>query len=309
MKRNETDALKIASISGICSGIASAIVFTPLDVAKTRLQVQRVPKGMEQMKPYKGIITTWKNMVQNEGILSLYKGIIPQIIAVVPNWFIFFSMYDFYNEVLIRREYFRKNASQKHLLSSVVAGGMTSIMLQPVWTIKLRLQARSERVTISQVCEEVYGSRGLKGFYRGTIASLMGLTHVAIQFPIYEWLKSHQLKKKKELSSFDVVLTSSISKLIAASAAYPHEIIRARLQDSQRIRQDNFAGIDKKNFVCYKNTRCCIKNIWKIEGWRGFYGGLSSNIVKTVPNAIVTFLVYESTKKFLKKHFEKKNFK
>ena len=33
--------------------------------------------------------------------------------------------------------------------------------------------------------------------------------------------------------------------------------------------------------------------IQRQDGWRGFYRGLSINLVRTVPNAAVTFLTYE----------------
>ena len=35
----------------------------------------------------------------------------------------------------------------------------------------------------------IYETEGLRAFYRGLLPSLIGITHVAVQFPLYEWLK------------------------------------------------------------------------------------------------------------------------
>ena len=35
----------------------------------------------------------------------------------------------------------------------------------------------------------IYRSEGIRAFYRGLLPSLLGITHVAVQFPLYEQLK------------------------------------------------------------------------------------------------------------------------
>ena len=35
----------------------------------------------------------------------------------------------------------------------------------------------------------IYRSEGIRAFYRGLLPSLLGIAHVAVQFPLYEQLK------------------------------------------------------------------------------------------------------------------------
>ena len=104
------------------------------------------------------------------------------------------------------------------------------------------------------------------GFFKGLQASLLGLSHIMIQFPLYEALKRDLVRSvdgggggggaaaggggasgvgsgeaalrggepsKPGVSTSGVgpiVAAAAISKLIASSVTYPHEVIRSRLQ-------------------------------------------------------------------------------
>jgi len=37
---------------------------------------------------------------------------------------------------------------------------------------------------------QIYKTEGIRGFYRGLLPSLFGVSHVAVQFPLYESFKS-----------------------------------------------------------------------------------------------------------------------
>ena len=55
----------------------------------------------------------------------------------------------------------------------------------------VQTQSRSEtryRHTLDAALT-IYRSEGIRAFYRGLLPSLLGITHVAVQFPLYEKLK------------------------------------------------------------------------------------------------------------------------
>lgn len=65
----------------VFAGFIEVCIMQPLDLVKTRLQIQRnVPSG--QM--YTGVFDCLRKMYQHEGFLSFYKGIIPPVLAETP---------------------------------------------------------------------------------------------------------------------------------------------------------------------------------------------------------------------------------
>lgn len=82
-------------------------------------------------------------------------------------------------------------------------------------------------------CEE-----GLCGLYSGILPSLVGLSHVAIQFPAYEKIRHFFLVERKirhyivrkdnttvdQLGHGSVAIASTVSKLTASIITYPLEV-------------------------------------------------------------------------------------
>lgn len=69
----------------------------------------------------------------------------------------------------------------------------------------------------------------------GLLPSLIGIAHVAIQFPLYEACKSWfaqralQTRDNKDLNTLELVTASAVSKMIASTATYPHEVLRSHM--------------------------------------------------------------------------------
>lgn len=181
----------------------------------------------------------------------------------------------------------------------------------------------------------MYAHEGIKSFYSGLTPALLGLTHVAIQFPLYEVFKArftglregHQ-QSNEDRSRHFLGLASSVflSKVIASTATYPHEVVRTRLQTQQRSYPQHapenlgFRGTAEQardhgrppggassdgmiNQLRYRGTVQTCRAIFVEEGWRGFYAGLGTNLIRAVPSAMTTILTFEYLKKaFLSEH-------
>ncbi|KAL8650549.1 MAG: hypothetical protein Q9210_003753 [Variospora velana] len=164
----------------------------------------------------------------------------------------------------------------------------------PIWVIKTRmLSSASDRPgayrSMAHGAHQIHREEGVRGFYRGLVPSLLGVSHGALQFMTYEQLKRYRVDRgvgEKGLSAVDYLWLSGASKILASSTTYPYQVVRARLQMYE-------AG------QTYTGVRDAVAQIWKQEGLAGFYKGLGPNLVRVLPSTWVTFLVYEEAKAIL----------
>lgn len=234
-----------------------------------------------------------------------------------------------------------------NLCSSVVAGASSTLATNPIWVIKTRLMSQSSshkvgphydvypktgstptsRPTIHtpwhykstlDAARKMYTTEGILSFYSGLTPALLGLTHVAVQFPAYEYLKTkftgHPMGSlhtdpddKTYRQMFGVLCATILSKIFASSATYPHEVIRTRLQTQRRpvVNEQPLQGFGVApggaaprkpaagQGLKYRGVVHTFRTILREEGWRAFYAGMGTNMMRAVPAATVTMCTYE----------------
>jgi len=178
---------------------------------------------------------------------------------------------------------------------------------------------------------KMYKSEGIRSFYSGLTPALLGLSHVAIQFPLYEYLKmaftGYGIGEHPEDGDshwIGISLATFLSKVCASTATYPHEVLRTRLQTQQRTapapspegimfrggldhpedrgRPPGAASSDgMPNRPRYQGVIRTCKMILEEEGWRAFYSGIGTNLFRAVPAAMTTMLTYEYLRKLINK--------
>lgn len=209
------------------------------------------------------------------------------------------------------------------------------MVTNPIWVIKTRLMSQVSRKSTNgaarppwhykstfDAAKKMYKTEGVLSFYSGLTPALLGLTHVAVQFPAYEYLKTRFTGQGMGVSAegdqrshwVGVLSASVLSKILASSATYPHEVIRTRLQTQQRSMPSASheyvafrAGLEaseshtpgkiiaqaKATLPRYKGIVTTAKTILREEGWRAFYAGMGTNMMRAVPAATTTMLTYE----------------
>jgi len=85
------------AVSGTGAALLSTAALHPLDVVKTRLQVQdgRTVINVNKVPNYKGTIDAFKTILKTEGALGLYQGLFPNLVANSMAWGGYFFFYNY----------------------------------------------------------------------------------------------------------------------------------------------------------------------------------------------------------------------
>ena len=185
--------------------------------------------------------------------------------------------------------------------AAVGAGAVADVLCNPMFVIRTRLQTEALHHTttgggkravvpsILSTAKTLYTEGGLRGFWRGMTANLLGLSHVAVQFPVYEHAKV-VLQVEDAIHPGPLLLASGVSKLVACVLTYPHEVVRSRMMD---------ARTSSSTEASPSLVHTCVRIVQR-EGVQGLYAGLPLSVMRVLPNTAVTFCVYEWTVQQLK---------
>ena len=119
----------------------SVLALHPLDVIKTRLQVQDCVD--RRAATYRGTVHAFRTVVRREGALGLYSGLTPALVGSTVAWGVYFSCYNNAKARYQRAYDTRELPSHLHLISAAEAGLVVSLATNPVWVVKTRLQLQS----------------------------------------------------------------------------------------------------------------------------------------------------------------------
>lgn len=292
--------------AGAIAGFATVAAMHPLDVVRTRFQVN--DGRVSNLPTYKNTAHAILTISRSEGLRGLYAGFSPAVLGSTLSWGLYFFFYG------RAKQRYSKNGKEKlnpghHLASSAEAGALVCLCTNPVWLVKTRLQLQTP-LHQTQLYSGLYDAlttimkeEGWRGLYKGIVPSLfLQVSHGAIQFTVYEELRKvivdFKSKRRKQnpdrannlLNSADYAILGGSSKIAAMLLTYPFQVIRARLQQ-----RPSGNGIPR-----YVDSWHVIRETARFEGLRGFYRGITPNLLKNVPASSITFIVYENVLNFLK---------
>ncbi|CAE7407645.1 FOLT1, partial [Symbiodinium pilosum] len=217
-----------------------------------------------------------------EGLAGFFRGVTANVIGSSVAWGLQMPIYSKLKQLAHAELGERSLATDG--LCSLLAGGCTNLVVHPVFLVKTRLQLQRHSVeaghpqlqyrgamhAVSTIAKE----EGLAGFYRGFGPSLMLCSHGAVLLVSYDNFKL----------VFDSVLAASASaKIFATIATYPLQVVRSVMQQ----RPTNPEAFE------YTSAPRTVRLLWQRNGLPAFYRGILPQMLRTVPQAMAFFSIYE----------------
>ncbi|KAI0024679.1 mitochondrial carrier [Xylariomycetidae sp. FL0641] len=258
--------------------LANALVY-PLDIVKTRLQVQVKQKpGHANHGSEPHYTSTWDAMtkiVAEDGLQGLYAGMNGSLLGVASTNFAYFYWYS-----TVRELYFKSQkvpappSTAVELMLGAIAGAVAQLCTIPVAVVTTRQQTQSKedrKGLIDTAREVIHSEDGVFGLWRGLKASLVLVVNPSITYGAYERLKTALFPGRARLSPWEAFMLGAMSKSLATLATQPLIVAKVGLQSKPPPQR---RGKPFKGFIEV------MQFIVQHEGLLGLFKGIGPQILK-----------------------------
>ncbi|XP_047512755.1 solute carrier family 25 member 35-like isoform X3 [Pieris napi] len=293
-------------IIGGLAGAGATIFTNPMDVVKTRLQLQgELRSRKEQPRQYRGLFHGLYVIAKADGVLALQKGLTPAVVFGFCMNSVRLGTY----HVAEVQGWTQSNGSvnvQKSAFWAGASGFMSGLAANPMSVVKTRLQAAAHpSVAVGRqhmyngtidALMKIYKTEGFRGFFAGVHASCIrlaiGSSAQLTTFSIAkETLLSHGISTNSRLCL--AFLASALSGAVVSAVICPFDVVSVRLYNQ---------GAASKGDQLYKGVFDCLKKILKTEGVYGLYKGFGPLYLRIAPHTTLSLVIWD----MLNVTFEKK---
>ncbi|XP_050299337.1 mitochondrial 2-oxodicarboxylate carrier [Anthonomus grandis grandis] len=287
--------------SGGSAGFVEVCIMHPLDLVKTRLQIQQGKSFLKSdPKHYTGVFDCLQKMYKQEGITSYWKGIIPPILAETPKRAVKFFTFEQY------KQFFLFGSPTPTPLTFALAGfgaGVTEgILVNPFEVVKVTLQSNrgigKDRPSTWLVTKDIFSKYGFgsQGLFKGVSATVWrnGIFNM-VYFGFYHSVKGWSPESKDPLLEFlRKVSIGFTSGVLGSCFNIPFDVAKSRIQGPQPV----------PNQIKYRTTFSSIAVIYKEEGFLALYKGLLPKVMRLGPGGAIMLVVYDYMHEFLTAEFK-----
>lgn len=285
---------------GTAAGISKTLV-APIERVKMLLQTQDSNPDIQSGKVarYTGIMNCFTRVSAEQGFTSLWRGNMANVVRYFPTQAFNFAFKDTFKRMFPKVD--AKKDFGKALAVNMASGGMAGasslLIVYPLDFVRTRLAADvrkgAEREFTGMInCLSTIGRRtGFFSLYQGFGVSVQGIIiYRGAYFGLYDTGKSAILKDEKNASVLSKWAIAQTVTAVSGVVSYPFDTVRRRMM--------MMSGRKSAEEVQYKSTLDCWKKVYSQEGFKGFFKGAWSNVIRGAGGALVLVL-YDEVKKFL----------
>ncbi|KAH7925295.1 mitochondrial carrier [Leucogyrophana mollusca] len=289
--------------AGGLAGAMEALCCQPLDTIKVRMQLSK--SGMAPGTKPRGFIATGILIVKRETPLALYKGLGAVLAGIVPKMAIRFASFEAYKGWLADKET-GKTSVGNIFLSGLAAGTTEAVaVVCPMEVVKIRLQAQQHSLAdpleapryrnAGHAVYTIVREEGIATLYRGvSLTALRQATNQGANFTAYQEIKklAHKYQPElKDLPSYQHMIIGLISGAMGPFSNAPIDTIKTRLQKATAT----------PGTTAFQRIMAIAADMWRQEGVRSFYKGITPRVLRVAPGQAIVFAVYERVSGIIEK--------
>ncbi|XP_012607158.1 mitochondrial adenyl nucleotide antiporter SLC25A24-like [Microcebus murinus] len=271
----------------VAAGIASAIARTctaPFERLRVMLQVH-------SLKTRKMRLTSVvEQMIKEGGIFSLWRGNGVNIFKIAPETALKVGAYEQYKKWLSFDG--THVGIPERFISGSLAGVTAQTCIYPMEVLKTRLAVGNtgEYSGIIDCSRKLFKQEGVRAFFRGYVPNFLGIIpYAGIDLAVYELLKNYWLEhySKNSVNPGIMILLgcSTLSHTCGQLASFPLNLLRTRMQAKAPMEEGKTVSMIR-----------LIQEIYSKEGKRGFFRGITPNVIKLLPAVGISCVAYEKVK-------------
>eukprot|EP00105_Crassostrea_gigas_P008451 XP_011423021.1 PREDICTED: mitochondrial coenzyme A transporter SLC25A42 [Crassostrea gigas] len=276
-------------LAGAMAGAVAKTVIAPLDRTKINFQISN------KQFSARGALLFLRDTVRSEGVTKLWRGNSATMVRIIPYASIQYAAHEQYKRLLSTDK--RKQHLPPHLrfLAGSLAGVTSSSLTYPLDLMRARMAVtlKAQYSNLWSVFLHIVRAEGPATLYKGFTPTVLGsIPYSGASFFTYETLKKWHAGycDGRDPAPIERRALGAVAGLLGQSASYPLDIVRRRMQT---------AGVTGQGSM-YTSISQTVKVVWRSEGWRGLYKGLSMNWIKGPIAVGTSFTVYDTSLHWLR---------
>ncbi|ELR17214.1 mitochondrial 2oxodicarboxylate carrier 1, putative [Acanthamoeba castellanii str. Neff] len=267
-------------MAGALAGLCEVLCMYPLDVVKTRFQLQTAAEAR-----YSSVLGTFRDIIKTEGFSKLYRGIASPIMAEAPKRAMKFSMNEQYKKLFTNAS--GQLSGPGHVAAGGCAGMTEALVNCPFELVKVRMQARSNAGLYKNTwhaARSVIQTEGALTLYRG-FGSMLWRNGVwnGAYFGIIQQVKRLLPVWSSERGQLATNFTAgTISGLIATMLNTPFDVVKSRIQNT-------LPGQPRR----YTYTLPALATVAREEGFAALYKGFVPKVLRLAPGGGIMLVAFD----------------
>jgi len=285
-KKNDLTSFLLGFGMGGVSAAVSKTAAAPIERVKLLIQNQdEMLKSGRLASPYKGIGDCFRRVIADEGVGSLWRGNLANVLRYFPTQALNFAFKDQFKRMFAvpkTAPYWKTFGA--NIASGGAAGASSLLFVYSLDYARTRLANDNKSAKkgggerqfngLIDVYRKTLATDGIQGLYRGFNISCVGIVvYRGLYFGLYDSLKPIVLRGSMEGSFVGSFFLGWAITIGAGLASYPLDTVRRRMM------------MTSGEAVKYSSSFAAFKEIVAKEGAKSLFKGAGANILRAVAGA------------------------